>query len=294
MEFSFYIASGMVVLGLIVGVLTGIFGVGGGFLMTPALMILLGVSAPVAVGTGLLCILANSTIGLFKRRGSGSVDVKVALMMSGGCIVGAILGSALLQYLNGLADTTINGRELPTAMLFLLLMFLAVLIFVGVNFLISTISRPGREAVSKGLLDKLKIPPYAHFKTLDGRLLSVPGLLLLGLVAGVMTGLLGIGGGIILMPILVYLVGQDGKEAAGTSLLLVWISAVASVCFKGYAGDIDMLAFGLIFAGGFFGTILGTKIGLALREDKIRFYFVYIIAAAVIMIGWKLWAMIYG
>ena len=233
MEINLYITAGMIVLGVVIGVLTGIFGVGGGFLMTPALMILFGMSGPAAVGTGLACILANSTIGLVRRRGSGSVDVKVAMMMSGGCIVGALIGSSLLKYLKGATAISLNGRDLPAAEFFLLFMFLVVLIFIGVNFLISTISRPGREAVSRGLLDKLKLPPYAHFETLDGRTLSVPGLLLLGLIAGVMTGLLGIGGGIVLMPILVYLVGQDGKEAAGTSLLLVWISAAVGVVFKG-------------------------------------------------------------
>ena len=58
--------------------------------------------------------------------------------------------------------------------------------------------------------------------------------------------------------------------------------------------SLAFLTFAMIFAGGFFGTILGTKIGLKLPEDKIRFYFVYIIAAAIVMIVWKQWSMIYG
>ncbi|AQQ69972.1 Sulfite exporter TauE/SafE [Limihaloglobus sulfuriphilus] len=293
MDFNAFIITGSILLGLIIGILTGIFGVGGGFILTPALMILLGVPGGAAVGTGIATILANSTIGLIKRKGSGSVDVKVAGLMSGGCIAGALIGSAILENLKGVAPVTINGHHIPAVQLFLLLMFMALLIFIGVNFLVSYFQNPGREAVQRGLLDKVRIPPYAHFETLDNRILSVPGLLVLGLAAGLMTGLLGIGGGVVLLPMLIYLVGQDGKEAAGTSLLLVWIASIVSVVPKTLCGDVSLVLFVLLFAGGFFGTVLGTKIGLALREDKIRFYFVFVIAAAIAMVGFKLYSLIW-
>jgi uncharacterized protein len=293
MELSLFITAGSIVLGLIIGILTGVFGVGGGFLLTPALMILLGVPGSIAVGTGIATILANSTIGLIKRKGSGSVDVKVAGFMSGGCIAGALIGSAILENLKDIAPVTINQRQIPTIQMFLLLMFLALLVFIAINFLVSYFRHPGQKAVKRGLIDGLRIPPYAHFETLDNRILSVPGLLVLGLAAGIMTGLLGIGGGVVLLPMLIYIVGQDGKEAAGTSLLLVWIASIVSVFPKTLSGDVSLILFALLFAGGLFGTILGTKIGLALREDKIRFYFVFVIAAAIAMICFKLYALVW-
>jgi uncharacterized membrane protein YfcA len=84
MELSLNIAIGATVIGLVVGMLTGIFGVGGGFLMTPALMIILNIRGPTAVGTDLATILATSSFGMFKRRGSGTVDVKLGLTIATG------------------------------------------------------------------------------------------------------------------------------------------------------------------------------------------------------------------
>ena len=89
---------GAAMIALFVGFLTGVFGVGGGFLMSPALM-LLGFPAPIAVGTDVATILFNSAFGIFKRRGSGTVDYKLALTLASGSVIGVILGGLLLEEL---------------------------------------------------------------------------------------------------------------------------------------------------------------------------------------------------
>ena len=82
MEYGVAVLIGAGIIGFVVGCLTGIFGVGGGFLMTPALMIILGIPPQIAVGTDLATILANSSFGMLRRRGSGTVDFKLALTIS--------------------------------------------------------------------------------------------------------------------------------------------------------------------------------------------------------------------
>ena len=100
---------------------------------------------------------------------------------------------------------------------------------------------------------------------------------------------MGVGGGIMMLPSLIYLVGQRTGKAAGTSLLLVWVSSLVAVVRKGVAGQLSLYLFLALLAGGIAGTFVGTKIGLKLSGPNIRFYFVYVVIAAIGLIGYKLY-----
>ena len=94
-----------------------------------------------------------------------------------------------------------------------------------------------------------------------------------------------------LLPSLIYLVGQSAKKAVGTSLMLVWISSMIGVVHNGIAGHISVPLWSVMVVGGIVGTHLGTKIGLKVSGDKIQGYFPYIVILAVLMIGSKLYVM---
>ena len=285
---------GGLLIALFVGMLTGIFGVGGGFLLTPALIILLGVPAATSVGTGLATFLVNSSFGMFKRRGTGTVDVKIAMTIAAGMLVGVMIGSTALEYFEHLPPLLINGREVIAVQFILLCAFMAVLVWIA-GFMWSDYHRTGGKAPKKrvGLLTRVKIPPYGHFKSLEQPRLSIVVLALLGLFTGFLTGLMGIGGGVVLLPALIYLVGQRMSKAAGTSLMLVWCSSLIAVIANVINQNIDGFLWITLVSGGLTGTFIGTKIGLKLAGPKLRLYFVYVVLASVVMVGYQIVKLIF-
>ena len=285
---------GSFIISLFIGVLTGVFGVGGGFLMTPAMMIILGLSGPVAVGTGLATILCTSSFGLFKRRGSGTIDVKIVLFMAIGSLSGVWIGGMQLERLKQLPPLVIHGHEVVAAQYVLLWVFMGILVWTA-GFMLFDYRRSQRQTQTSqeqiGLIASISLPPYAHFSSLSQPQLPLIPLILLGLIVGIFTGLMGIGGGVILLPALIYLVGQPTAKAAGTSLLLVWVSSILGVYINVVNGNIDLLLWIAMVGGGLIGTSIGTKIGLKVAGMKLRLYFVYVVLTAVVMIGAKLFQM---
>ena len=286
--------AGGFVLSLCVGFLTGVFGVGGGFLMTPAMMIVLGVPGPVAVGTGLATILCTSSFGLFKRRGSGTIDVKIVLFMAIGSLNGVWIGGMQLEYLKELPPLIINGHEVVAVQYVLFWVFMGILLWTA-GFMLFDYRRNQSQGKSSqeqiGLIASISLPPYANFTSLAQSRLPLIPLVLLGLIVGIFTGLMGIGGGVVLLPILIYLVGQPTATAAGTSLLLVWISSLMGVYINAKFGNINLSLLAAMVFGGLIGTSLGTKIGLKVAGMKLRLYFVYVVLTAAVLIGSKLFQM---
>lgn len=277
-----------------VGILTGVFGVGGGFLMTPALMMFLSVPGPVAVGTDLAVILGNSSLGLYARRRTRTVDFKLAGTISCGNIIGVLFGSHLLQLLQVMKPITVWGKEHNAVELVLYLLFCLLLIWV--SFYVAYDYRRSTRQDSQDIvsfLSRLKVPPYVQYPSVTHGTLSVPALLVLGAVIGCLTGLLGIGGGVVLLPALVYLVGQDIKEAAGTSLVLVWIASLVGVVHKGYAGHISIPLWVALALGGLTGTYVGTKVGLETNKLKLKVYFLYVVILALLVIVVRLFQLLF-
>ncbi|MGD9110220.1 MAG: sulfite exporter TauE/SafE family protein [Phycisphaerales bacterium] len=288
-EFSLLTYLGGSVIALFVGFLTGIFGVGGGFLITPALMILLGIPGPIAVGTGLAVMLANSSWGIIKRRNTGTIDVKLALSLASGSVIGVLIGVFFMKLLKKMHPLVILGKEQNAVQYILLWLFLFLLICI-IGVLVFDLNLKNRQGSERriGLLSRMKIPPYVRLSSLDEPEFSLTILAGLGLSVGILTGLLGVGGGVIILPALVYLVGQRTVKAAGTSLLLVWISSLFGVVMHATEGNVNLYLLGTMLVGGLLGTNFGTIVGLKLAGVKIRYYFIWVVILAVIMIGMKI------
>jgi len=262
--------------------------------MTPALMILLSIPGNIAVGTDLIIIFFNSTLGMFKRRGSGTVDVKLALCLAAGGIIGAQIGAMLMKRLKEMSTIEILGKAHDPVQLILLGLFFVLLSWLAVFMYFDLKKNKGKKKdVRIGLFSKIKIPPYVHFHSLDVPRMSLVPIVIYGLGVGILTALMGVGGGVVMLPALIYLVGQRTVKAAGTSLLFVWVVSI----FAGYKhvmqGNVIPIMLVGMLAGGFVGTWLGTHLGLKLRGEKIRQYFVYVVVAAGLMVAFKIVSMLF-
>ena len=110
----------------------------------------------------------------------------------------------------------------------------------------------------------------------------------MGLIVGVLGGFMGIGGGVILLPALIYMIGQKASNAAGTSLRVVWFSTLVGVIGHIESGNVNPFLLTAMLAGGLIGIHYGTVIGLKMHDHKLRFYFSFVVIAAVIIISCKI------
>ena len=281
-------APGGFLIALLVGLLTGMFGIGGGFLLTPALIVLLGTPGPTAVGTGMATVLATSSFAILKRGGTGTIDVRLAVTIAAGGILGIGIGLHFLETLKHSAPLVINGRELETVDYVLMCAFAVLLLSIAGHLCLDHFRTRGQSPRQRvGLLAAVKVPPYSCYQSLEQPCLSVISLILLGVGVGVLTGLMGVGGGIILLPALIYLVGQRAAKAAGTSLLIVWVSSLIAVVLNTKYGNVNLPLWAVMTAGGLIGVSLGTKIGLKAEEVKLRVYFIYVVLGALGLVCYK-------
>ena len=284
------------IIALVVGLLTGIFGVGGGFLMTPALIILVAIPGTVAVGTGLVNFFANSTLGIIKRRGSGTIAPIIAAIIGAGSMVGVYIGSWILEYLDKLPDVIIMGREQSLMEIVLMMVFFLLLSGIAI-FMFWDVRYAARlrtdDEIQVGLLARVKLPPYGYFKLLDEPRMSIPALFILGVLAGILTGLLGIGGGVIMLPVLIYLVGLHTHKAAGTSLLLVWIASLAGSINNLRLGNVHWVLLAILLVGGMLGTWMGTHIATYVSGHNTRKYFIVVLLFAILLVAGRIAAMLF-
>lgn len=276
--------------GLCVGVLTGMFGVGGGFLITPVLSVLLGVPMPIAVGTGAIQILGVSTAGLYRRRAEKGTDYKMAVVLFGGSYVGVELGVELLGWLKELGDWTFGGQSVPIVEVIVLSTFLILLSGIAAWLWYDTSRHATPPAVRVGLFSGLKVPPYTDFDSLERPRLSLPVMCYFGLFLGFLTGVLGIGGGVVLVPGLVYLVGMRTQRAAATSLAMVWLTSFVATVRHATAGNTDLALAIPLLIGGSIGLQIGVSACARLRGPQLRRYFTFVVLAAAVMVAAKLLA----
>ncbi len=220
-----------IAIGLVSGVLSGLFGVGGGIVMTPGIQVLLGAPPIVALATPLPVIFPTALTGALSYRRRGEIDMHAAAWLVGPGIVGAALGA----WLTGSIDTG------------LLLIVTAVLL--------------GWQAIA--ILRKRE-------RTAAARPATAPILGGIGALAGFVSGLLGIGGGLVIVPLLSGWLGMPLKRALGTSLLAIVALVVPGTVVHAALGHID-LGIGLaLVIGAVPGARLGAAIALGTRERTLR------------------------
>lgn len=286
----------LLLLGLILGTLSGFFGVGGGFLITGGLLVF-GVPPVFAVGTGLTLIMGSSIINTLKHRRLGHVDLRLGALMVCGTIPALVLAQWIIQLLSA-------AGVVESAIRYIYVVVLAVLgLFILYDYWRTRRPLANREGeVSTAGLTRrvqtMRIPPHSvripgigSFPTYVS--LPVSGIerisvfvpLAVGVVAGLFAGLLGAGGGTILMPMLVYLMGVPTTVAIGTDLYQIVITGSAGTFIKAASNEVDLLMVVIMLVSASAGAQLGATATGLVDPVRIRILFGVTVLSGSVAVG---------
>lgn len=253
-------------LGMFIGALSGLFGVGGGFLTTP-LLILAGIPAPVAVATGSNLAAAAAMSSTFDHWVKRTVDVRMALLLTVGGGVGALLG---VQVLSGARSAGLDEALISIA-------YVLLLSFIGGGMVWESLralrrARAGEPAAPwsrrHGILQRL--PLQMRFPR-SGLYVSAIPPVVLGVAVGVLAAIMGVGGGFILVPAMIYLLHMPARTVVGTSLFqILLLSSFVTLLQAIVNGSVDIVLAGLMIVGAVVGAQVGGLIGRRLQSEQIR------------------------
>ncbi|HYF23214.1 MAG TPA: sulfite exporter TauE/SafE family protein [Caulobacteraceae bacterium] len=257
----------LVALGAAVGFVSGLFGIGGGFLMAPVL-VFMGVPPAVAVASQANHVVASSASSVIAYGRQRAVDYKMGAVMAAGGVVGAFLGVEFFRWL----------RLLGQADLVVSLSYLVFLGAVGALMLVESLhavlrrrrGEPPRRPAERRPVWLYSLPFKQRFPR--SRLyVSVIPPAALGALAGVLSAIMGVGGGFILVPAMVYLLRMRASVVVGTSLFQIIVTtAVTTVLQAGRNQTVDILLSGLLLFGGVVGAQLGARASGRFRADELR------------------------
>jgi uncharacterized membrane protein YfcA len=251
-------------LGGIVGVLSGMFGVGGGFLMTP-LLFFIGIPPAVAVATEANQIVASSFSGVLAHLKRKTVDLKMGTVLLIGGLAGAALGVVIFNYLKAQGQVD-------------LLVKLCYVVFLGViGSLMFFESLRAIRNVKSGKAPARKKHSWIHglpFKMrfrVSGLYISVIPPLLVGVTVGILAAIMGVGGGFIMVPAMIYLLGMPTKVVVGTSLFqIIFVTGFTTLLHATTNYTVDIVLAVLLLVGGVIGAQIGTRIGVKLKAEQLR------------------------
>jgi len=251
----------------------------------------------IAVGTSSCQVLGASAFAISHHIDRRMMGLKIALLMGLGIPLGSYVGTRVVDHWKKMAPMIIAGKEVDTLNFILLTIFALFLSLIAGwllfdNFVLRK-NKHEDDAVHVGLFGNLRIPPMVQFKSIPSGPFSVSVLVALGLIVGFISGLLGIGGGVIMMPMLFYLVGQETKYAILTSTMLIFISGLFASIFHALHHNINYILVVSLMLGAFWGTRSGAAIHKKISGKSIRQYFAFVVLAAAVMVIFKIIKMLY-
>ena len=271
----------IVALGALVGFISGMFGIGGGFLMTP-LLVFFGIPAPVAVSSMALHVAGSSMSSVMAYGRRCAVDLRMGGVLAAGGLVGAVVGVELFRVL----------RLLGQADLVVALSYLVFLSVIGGLMLTESLGaivrrRRGEPALAHrdrrpiwlyGLPLKLRFPRSRLY-------ISVIPPLVLGAFVGVLSAIMGVGGGFILVPAMIYVLRMPAGMVVGTSLLQIIVTtALTGVLQAGRNQTVDVVLATLLLIGGVVGAQLGARASSRFRAEELR----AVLALIVLLVGLRM------
>jgi uncharacterized membrane protein YfcA len=263
MSVNIFLLLGM---GVGVGMLSGIFGVGGGFLMTP-LLIFIGVPPAVAVGTEANQIVASSVSGVLAHWRRGNVDLKMGIVLLVGGLIGSTFGVWLFSVLRGIGQIDLVIR----------LAYVIFLGIIGALMLIESARAIRSQTVANAPRRKLHQHNFLHglpFKMRFRRSkLYISALLplLVGFLVGILAAIMGVGGGFVMVPAMIYLLGMPTAVVIGTSLFQIIFVTANATFLQAYVNQtVDIVLALLLLLGAVVGAQFGTKVGALLRGEQLR------------------------
>ena len=271
----------IILLGIMVGGLTGLFGVGGGFLMTP-LLIFLGIPPTVAVGTEAPHVLASSLSGAIAHWRRKNVDIKMGIFLLTGGIAGSIVGVNLFKVLR-------EFGQIDVIIQFLFLIFLG---FIGLSMLFESAKTTIKKYRTTSLIrTKLHQHSWIHglpFKMRFHRsklyISTIPPVII-GFFVGILSAMMGVGGGFIMIPAMVYILGMSTNVVVGTSLFQIIFVTANSTFFQSYLNQtVDIVLASLMILGGVIGAQVGARLGSTFKAEYLRGVLAILVLAVCIKI----------
>ncbi|MGD2132653.1 MAG: sulfite exporter TauE/SafE family protein [Maricaulaceae bacterium] len=268
-------------LGAAVGFLSGMFGVGGGFLMTP-MLIFTGIPPAVAVSTEANQITASSTSGAIAHWRRQGVDLRMGLLLVAGGAVGSVLGVAIFSAL----------RESGQIDVFIALAYVSFLSIIGGLMLAESVRAlrrdPDAPASTRPRGQRFAflraLPWQMHFPT-SGLQISIIPPIALGVLVGMLAALMGVGGGFIMVPAMIYLLRMPTNVVVGTSLFqIVFVTAITTFLQAVENQTVDVVLAACLIVGGVIGAQVGARVGARFRAEQLRAG----LALMVLVVGLKL------
>ena len=267
-----------------VGFLSGLFGVGGGFLMTP-LLIFFGIPPAVAVSTEANQIVASSVSGVLAHMRRGNVDFKMGGILMAGGMIGSSLGVALFSFLQSIG-------QIDLVIQLSYVVFLGIIGSLMLTESVRTIIRSRKPGAVRG---KLHQHNWLHGLPLKMRFrrsklyISAMLPLALGAFVGILAATMGVGGGFIMVPAMIYLLGMPTSVVVGTSLFqIIFVTANVTLLQSIQTQTVDFLLAGLLLFGAVIGAQFGSRAGVLLRGEQLRGLLALMVLAVCIKIGYDL------
>jgi hypothetical protein len=262
-------------IGMAVGTLTGLLGIGGAIIITPLLNVMLGIPYTLVAGSSLGFVLGTSSGGMARHMRLGNVAPKLMLILAIPAAVGTVLGGEIhlgLRRACGEVGFTMVMHGL----------FIAVLLVVAALVWRGPVQRKGQRSI----LQRIPLPPRVSIPSADLHGLSLPGLCAVGLAGGMLAGLLGVGGGILLVPAFILLVGMSVHQSVGTSLGVVLFCSLSGVLYYGLRGESSLWLVLPLLVGSTVGVQLGSYFCQKLHAAKLQrlFAVVVLLVAAYLLV----------
>ncbi|MGB3166255.1 MAG: sulfite exporter TauE/SafE family protein [Alteraurantiacibacter sp.] len=267
----------IVLLGAATGVLSGLFGVGGGFLTTP-LLIFTGIPPTVAAASAATQVTGASVSGVLAHNRNQGVDYQIGGVIVAGGMVGALIGAGLFNLLRaiGQIDTVIN------------ILYVVLLGSIGAVMLREALQSlgyvsadgSGRRAAKRRHHPWIAALPYRWRFYRSGLYISPIAPLVLGLVVGILTMLMGVGGGFIMVPAMLYILGMSARVVVGTSLFnILFITMLVTMVHAFTTRAVDIVLAGLLLIGSVTGAQFGSKIAQLAKPELLRLALAAIVVA---------------
>ena len=271
-------------MGFGVGFLSGLFGVGGGFLLTP-LLVFYGIPSGIAVATTLSHITASSVSGAIAQWRKRAIDFKMAGVMLAGGIAGTGLGVWLFAIMRRAGQ-----MDLVVSLSYVLLLGTVGGIMLNESLATLKAARTGilppSRPVNRGWIQAL---PFKMRFRVSRLYISIIPPILIGFAVGIMSAIMGIGGGFIIVPAMIYLLRMPTNVVIGTSLTqIVGVGAVTTILQARTNYSVDIVLAAILIAGGVVGAQFGVRAGDKLRGEQLRFLMAVLVLAMCVRLLWGL------
>lgn len=257
----------LLAIGISVGILSGMFGVGGGFLITP-LLFLIGIPPAVAVATSANQVVASSFSGLMAHLKRRTVDLKMGSVLLGGGLLGATLGMLVFNYLKHLGQVDLAVQ----------LCYVVFLGLIGTLMFIESLRAIRRSRAAGGTAPTARrqrtwvhaLPFKMRFRESNLYISVIPPVLV-GFGVGILSAIMGVGGGFIMVPAMIYILGMPTKVVIGTSLFqIIFVAGFTTMIHASTNFSVDIVLALFLLIGGVIGAQFGSMVGARLKAEQLR------------------------